>query len=230
MPELEPVDAPPGVEITELRSATSQTYPPGGWLATSASIYSRPAFYQPEGATEWRRIDVGFDAADREGGLTSDRATTTVEVRDTDDPAGFLSVEHGPGRCGSRCPTPSPTRALQPVTGPDGATPSTSTSTRRRGPARLPAGLAGPRRSSCCRTPVNGASPTSSRRPVSRSRPQDDGAIAFIDADGATQGLVPRPFASTRPHRGPRLRPLQRGRRARARAARRALGGQHRRG
>ncbi len=92
------------IELEELRSETSRTFDNGDGTFTD-EIAPFPIHYDadrdPETKGDWEPIELGFKEAKTARGdadrvrAVSDAAPVSVEVADSDDPDGFLSLSAG---------------------------------------------------------------------------------------------------------------------------------------
>ena len=194
-----PAAQPSGREVLALRSARSQTFAQsdGSYLT---QLYSAPRFYRPEGSAEWAPIELAFHTPAAAAGApdaTADQGPVTLALRGPSDGAGFLAL-NGAGRTiRFRFPdgAVAPAAAAHPLIAASGAY------------AEYADVLAGgidlrvfPRVDGVKTYLVLPSRPAQSSFTFALDAPgltlaaQADGSLAFVDAAGATVGLIPRPF------------------------------------
>jgi RHS repeat-associated protein len=91
---MEPAsDVPPGIEVMEMRTATSQTFEQTDGTFIS-QLYNDPVFYQPDGLNIWQPIDTHLVPA-VEGDVLARVVTSPVQISlsAADATNGFASLE-----------------------------------------------------------------------------------------------------------------------------------------
>jgi RHS repeat-associated protein len=200
-PDAEPTIAPseepiPGTELIDARTATSRTFlqEDGSYIT---EYFAEPVFYRTDDAALWREIRVGFAERDDSGARVSAEAPTTVALRPIDDPDGFLALTSG----GRTIRLSLPDAAARSVTPSDAEVSADG----MRADLREPFGPGTALRVFPTATGVktfvvlDAPPPSGGFRYVLDAaglgvRKEPDGSIALLGEDGATVGIIPRPY------------------------------------